>query len=130
VTIQQSTQGKKMTTQCEARVKGDTCFEMGGHDFWTGAQCDKSAKIKVTVDDGDAQMPICAECFQRFLKKAAVESDWLGWFDDTTPANAPVRGSWLYWETLFLLYQEEFPKADRRFTGPKILEQWLAKQTE
>ncbi len=113
---------------CQARVKSDTCFDIGGNEFWCSKQCDKVAKIKVSVDDGDAHMPACAECFKIFMKKHAEDSEWLGWFDDSIPANAPVRGSWLYWETIFLLYQEEFPKADRRFTSPKILEQWLAKQ--
>jgi hypothetical protein len=115
---------------CDARVKGDTCFDLGGQDFWTSGQCDKTSKIKVTIDDGDAHMNVCAECFQLFLKKNKEDSEWLGWFDDVTPANAPVRGSWLYMETLFVLYQTEFPKADRRFTGPLILEQWLAQQTQ
>ncbi len=89
-----------MTHSCQARILTTQFTIPGTADFcFNTTECRKPAAHKITIDDGDAFMPICKECFARFKTKAAKTGNtWYGWFDCDYPPQAPIKGSKWYHE--------------------------------
>lgn len=79
---------------CQARVLDcEQVFPRTGEKFHTTKECGKKPKVKIGVDDGDASVYICASCFRRFSKRAAMPGEWYGWFDCEYPVGARVKFS-------------------------------------
>lgn len=84
-----SCQARILTTQFVIPGTADSCFNT--------TECRKPAAHKITVDDGDAFMPICKECFARFKTRTPKSSNqWYGWFDCDYPPDAHIKGSRWY----------------------------------
>lgn len=120
-----SHKGSEPLTICQARVKGDCSYDFNGTTFWTTEQCNNPSSVKFTIDDGEGKMACCKSCKLNFLRRKQEKAEWLGWFDDETPPLAPVKGSRLYYDTLFEMYKEEHPKAQKAYTSVKQIEDWL-----
>lgn len=91
-----------MAYSCLARIT-TTAFVIPGTEetCYHTTECRKSAARKITVDDGDAFMPICGDCFTKFqTKNLKTGSTWLGWFDCDYPPQAHIKGSRWYHETV------------------------------
>jgi hypothetical protein len=87
-----------MTHSCQARILTTSFLIPGTADScFNTTDCKKPAPLKITVDDGDAFMPICKECFTRFKSRTPKNSNtWYGWFDCDYPPDAHIKGSKWY----------------------------------
>jgi len=97
-----SNQQTTMAHSCQARIP-TTSFTIPGttETCHNTTECRKPAAHKITIDDGDAFMPICKECFAKFRTKGLkTGSTWLGWFDCDYPPEARIKGSRWYHETV------------------------------
>ena len=90
-----------MESLCNARILGDSFIIPGTLEkCFKTLCCSSRATKKISVDNGDAFMGICAACHKRLLSKGRV--DWYGWFDCSYPATARVLGSAWYYQLLAL----------------------------
>ena len=79
---------------CQARVLDcEQVFPRLGEIFHTTKECGKKPKVKIGVDNGEASMYICANCFRRFSKRMDMPENWYGWFDCDYPPEARVKFS-------------------------------------
>lgn len=87
-----------MTHSCQARILTTQFLIPGTTDVcFNTTECRKPAAHKITIDEGDAFMPICKECFARFKTKSSkTVNTWYGWFDCDYPPTAIVKGSRWY----------------------------------
>jgi hypothetical protein len=91
---------------CQARIATRE-FKVPGTQtkaFLTG-ECKEPGTKKVQVDEGDAFMYICDDCFNRWRFKAK-KKEWYGWFDCDIPVDAPVYDSIWFWETVLTLMNQ------------------------
>lgn len=112
---------------CQARITTDS-FAFA--TFYNVAECGAPSKHRIPVDDGDAELQICHECFKRFMTKKRADSTWYGWFDDEVPPTAPVRGSKAFNEAVTKAYREAHPTTPDGFISPGILHKWLLEQKQ
>ena len=112
---------------CQARIPSNTfAFET----FYNVAECGKPSVKRISIDDGDAEMHICIECFKRFLTKKRDSSTWYGWFDCEIPSTAPVRGSKAFYDAVTKAYRAAHPTTPDGYIPPSMLNTWLEKQRE
>ena len=94
---------------CQARVLDcEQVFPLLGEVFHTTKECGKKPKVKIGVDNGDASMYICANCFRRFSKRVELPENWYGWFDCEYPPEARVKFS-PWWRSMVASEETALP---------------------
>ena len=68
-------------------------FPLLGEKYSTTKECGAASKVKMAVDDGDAHMSLCKECFRRFMGRVKKPEEWYGWFDCDYPVGSRVKYS-------------------------------------
>ncbi len=109
-----------MSLFCEARIKGEVEYTLGDRTFYECRPCGAEAVPVMTGYEGPA---VCVDCLARQL---AGGEDWWGFYDGTTPADAPTTDSAAWYATLLSVYQEEHPGVVA--ATPGILRAWFQKQ--